>query len=186
MEDTAGASGKAAETVDSHNDYNGEEGAKREEGAEEKVTLEAKPLEEEEGEEADRYRRERAVGEWMQNLVKEEVKRIKSAGSNAIPVPIKNTALLRKGNKIINRVEVDTGFDFNKVRQIMLSDPVPCPLKPSFFYVHVLLFTHQPIPIILPYLFKKKRKTNNLTDWMFINNKGQSSHHQVQGWSDVY
>lgn len=69
---------------------------------------------------------------------------------------------------IINRVEMDTKFDFNLIKQIMLSESVSCPLKEGYLYVNVLLFTDKPLPLIIPYLFQKD-KENKLTEWLFIN-----------------
>jgi len=45
--------------------------------------------------------------------------------------------LVIDGDRIVNRLEVDTGFDFDRVKQIMLSEPIACPVKAGYNYVNV-------------------------------------------------
>ena len=45
-----------------------------------------------------------------------------------------------KKTTYINRLEVNTNFDFGKIQQVMVCETrVPCPLKPGFEFVTVLL-----------------------------------------------
>ena len=81
--------------------------------------------------------------------------------------------------------ECDTGFDFDKVQQIMVSEAVACPVKADYWYVHVLCFTSQPLPLILPYLFFNVGGRNTLRDWLFVNNKMVESRHQVKEFKTV-
>jgi hypothetical protein len=80
--------------------------------------------------------------------------------------------------------ECDTAFDFDKVKQIMVSDTVVCPVKENYMYVNVLCFTAQPLPLILPYLYFNSGK-NTLRDWLFVNNKMVESRHQVKEFKTV-
>lgn len=85
--------------------------------------------------------------------------------------------IVRDGKTIINRVEIDTKFDFSKVERILISDSIPCPLKKGYSYVNVLLFTKAPIPLVFPYLYLKETK-NKLQEWVFINaDKIRVRHH---------
>eukprot|EP00742_Colponemidia_sp_Colp-10_P009554 GILJ01010431.1.p1 GENE.GILJ01010431.1~~GILJ01010431.1.p1 ORF type:complete len:168 (+),score=32.94 GILJ01010431.1:29-532(+) len=127
------------------------------------------------------------VAQWMKEQMAKEIARLKTQGATVIPMTVKNTGVVKGGGKkapLINRVEVDTGFDFDKVKQIMLSDPIPSP-KEGFSYVNVLLFTDKPVPLILPYLFDSRKNRNSLSEWVFINNKLIQSRHRVNNFSTV-
>lgn len=76
---------------------------------------------------------------------------------------------------------MDTKFDFSLIQQIMLSDPISCPLKEGYQYVNVLLFTDKPLPLIIPYMFHKD-KSNKLTEWLLINSDGKRVRHRVAGF----
>jgi hypothetical protein len=89
--------------------------------------------------------------------------------------------IVREEKKIINRVEMDTRFDFEKIQQILLSDPIDCPYKEGYVYINVLLFTDKPLPIIIPYLYQKD-KANKLTEWLLINADGIRVRHHVSGF----
>lgn len=92
---------------------------------------------------------------------------------------VKNCGVVReKAHVVVNRVEVNTGFDFDNVQRLMLSDPVPCPVKAGYWYVTVLLFTDKPLPLVLPYLYERN-SYNTLTQWVFINNNLARSRHSV-------
>jgi hypothetical protein len=116
---------------------------------------------------------------WMQQQVEQEIKVIESKGAKAIPIPVKNCGILHeKEHLIVNRVEVNTGFNFDKVQRLMLTDPIPCPVRTGYWYVSVLLFTDKPVPLILPYTYEKN-KHNKLAEWVFINNNMARSRHAV-------
>eukprot|EP00668_Euglena_longa_P003162 GGOE01003694.1.p1 GENE.GGOE01003694.1~~GGOE01003694.1.p1 ORF type:complete len:164 (-),score=68.80 GGOE01003694.1:466-957(-) len=120
-----------------------------------------------------------AVVDWMKAQLQKEVETIAAKGARCIPMAVKNCGVVReKPHVLVNRAEVNTGFDFDKVQRLMLSEPVPCPLKASYWYVNVLLFTDKPLPLILPYLYEKNGY-NTLTEWVFINNNLARSRHSV-------
>eukprot|EP01132_Coremiostelium_polycephalum_P010398 gene10398-12769_t len=127
---------------------------------------------------------EKQVVSWMKEQLKKEMKRITDMGSRSVEVEVKNTGVIKEDNKVINRLELKTSFDFDKVVQIMISDSVECPHKKGYFYINVLLFTQKPIPLIVPYIFKKT-KENKLTDWLFINNQFKRSQHKINEFHDV-
>jgi len=58
-------------------------------------------------------------------------------GQRVIKMPVKNCSIVRQTKDVVNRVEVDTGFNFDTVTQILLSEPVPCPahIKVSAYLV---------------------------------------------------
>ena len=134
--------------------------------------------------------RETEVAEWCEAQAAAEVARLKECGQRSVLLVPKNMAIVRKDSEkykaiIVNRVEVGTGFDFNKVRQIMLSPKVACPVKEGFEYCNVLLFTEKPVPIILPYLFDASVTSNTLNEWEFVNSSMASSRHSVEFDEDV-
>eukprot|EP00026_Physarum_polycephalum_P016663 Phypoly_transcript_17625.p1 GENE.Phypoly_transcript_17625~~Phypoly_transcript_17625.p1 ORF type:complete len:165 (+),score=29.89 Phypoly_transcript_17625:297-791(+) len=129
-------------------------------------------------------REEKVVADWMDMMLQTELKRIREAGSNAIPVPVKNVGIIREDNKVINRIEANTAFDFDKIQQLMVSDPTPCPHKADFSYANVLLFTDKPVPIIFPYMYSTATP-NKLKSWLFVNNSLQQSRHQVKKFRGV-
>ena len=47
----------------------------------------------------------------------------------------RNTAIVEEDDIYVNRVECDTAFDFDRVEQILISEPVPCPVKEGYSYV---------------------------------------------------
>eukprot|EP01114_Cavostelium_apophysatum_P000246 TRINITY_DN10239_c0_g1_i2.p1 TRINITY_DN10239_c0_g1~~TRINITY_DN10239_c0_g1_i2.p1 ORF type:complete len:152 (+),score=22.96 TRINITY_DN10239_c0_g1_i2:32-457(+) len=130
----------------------------------------------------DDFEVETEVSSWMNNQLDVELKRIKSMQSNAIPLPVKNMGIIRekKGNKelVINRLEINTSFDFDKIVQLMISDSTPCPMKKDFSYVNVVLFADKPLPLIVPYLYLVD-KQNELKEWLFINNSLQRTRRRI-------
>ena len=87
---------------------------------------------------------------------------------------------------IVNRLEVETTFDFNKVNTLMVSTETRCFLKPGYAYVNLVLFTEKPVPLLLPYLFDKARQTDNdLKEWVFINKNLERSRHRVDALDEV-
>jgi hypothetical protein len=48
----------------------------------------------------------------------------------------------------------------------------------------VLLFTDKPLPLIVPYLYKKDPK-NSLQDWLLINCKGERSKHHIDSFKTI-
>jgi len=123
------------------------------------------------------------VSQWMKQQVQAEVVRIRSLNANAIPVPIKNVGIVRKSKGFLNRLEVNTSFDFDKVKRLMISEPIAAP-KAGYSYVHVLCFTDQAVPLILPYLYHTN-PTNDLKHWLFQNNQFQRSQHCIEEYKAV-
>mmetsp|Transcript_89939 Transcript_89939/g.270351 ORF Transcript_89939/g.270351 Transcript_89939/m.270351 type:complete len:165 (+) Transcript_89939:248-742(+) len=102
--------------------------------------------------------------------------------------PFRSCAIIRQPKDVLNRVEVDTGFNFDTVIQILLSEPQPCPptLKEGSFALRfVVLSTGKPMLLLLPYLYDTSLLGNTLSEWEFINNKFASSRHKVEGFEDV-
>ena len=102
--------------------------------------------------------------------------------------PFDSCAIIRQPKDVLNRVEVDTGFNFDTVIQILLSEPQPCPptLKEGSFALRfVVLSTGKPMLLLLPYLYDTSLLGNTLTEWEFINNKFASSRHKVEGFEDA-
>ena len=86
----------------------------------------------------------------------------------------------------MNRVEVDTTFDFTKVTMLLVSAETACWVKPGYSYAHVVLFTEKPVPLLLPYLYDKAHQAdNNLREWVFINKRGDRARHSVDALEDV-
>ena len=44
-------------------------------------------------------------------------------------------AITKEDDCYVNRVECDTAFDFDRVEMILISEPIPCPMKEGFNYV---------------------------------------------------
>ncbi|KAI8371578.1 uncharacterized protein BYT42DRAFT_537361 [Radiomyces spectabilis] len=134
--------------------------------------------------------------EWIEQQIEEEVNRIRKVGSSVLPLKILNCGIVpnfdRRKAKAVNRVELDTNIDVNKIQQVMVSPPVSYPHKAHFSYVNLILVTGQPIPFIAPYLYQNNLKVtqpeseedgrkypsklvtlkNDLREFLFINKRG--------------
>lgn len=129
----------------------------------------------------------RKVKEWALKQLDAEVARVQACGQRILKLTAKNCGIVRpEGGSVFNRVEVDTEFDFDSVKQIMMSDPEACPLqeKQGFCLRFVVLSNGKPTLLILPYLYDSSVADNSLQDWEFINNKMQSSRHHVNCFAD--
>ncbi|KAF9400476.1 hypothetical protein BGX21_004213 [Mortierella sp. AD011] len=77
---------------------------------------------------------------WINENVEREVARIRSTGTNIEPLPVKNFGIVvdlsRKKATAINRIEINSSFDFKKVQQIMVSPGIVYPHKENFEYVN--------------------------------------------------
>ncbi|KAF9961900.1 hypothetical protein BGZ72_001007 [Mortierella alpina] len=101
---------------------------------------------------------------WIKENVDQEVARIRATGTSIEPLAVKNFGIVvdlsRKKASAINRIEIDTRFDFKKIQQIMVSAGVPYPHKENFEYVNVLLFADSTeTPMLVPYLYDTKFRT---------------------------
>jgi hypothetical protein len=91
----------------------------------------------------------------------------------------------RRQRLLVNRVEVGTAFDFKRVTQILVSEPVACPVKPGYNYVNVVLVVPAAsggvAPVLLmPYLYDTSYgRANNLSEWELINSKMETARHRV-------
>eukprot|EP00298_Acanthocystis_sp_HF-20_P029654 c8564_g1_i1.p1 GENE.c8564_g1_i1~~c8564_g1_i1.p1 ORF type:complete len:203 (+),score=78.21 c8564_g1_i1:39-647(+) len=126
------------------------------------------------------------VRDWVTNQIEQEKKKIEQNGSKCIPMKTSRMGIVYDGNKWINRLDIMSGQDFEKVTQIMISDVVECPndVREGFSYLNVLLFTDKPIPMICPYIFKKD-KGNKLKWWLFVNSDGKRALHRVEGFNPL-
>ncbi|RUS18360.1 hypothetical protein BC937DRAFT_88848 [Endogone sp. FLAS-F59071] len=134
------------------------------------------------------------------NMDADQAGRIEGAASDGLDCEAKNYGIVanlssEKRPKAINRIEIDTAFDFRKITQIMISPAIPYPHKPDHEYVNVLLLHDKPLPLLVPYLYSKAVTTevededvadkaekgrlrpvtlkNELKDWLLINNMGK-------------
>lgn len=139
------------------------------------------------------------VAEWMATQSAAEVERLKAFGQQVLLLRVKNVGVVienvpepdRKAGKmrrdVANRVEVDTAFDFDRINQLMVSDPVPCPVKSGYCFVHVVLTVDARAapPLLLGYLYDGGIAANDLRSWLFVNKVGGSSRHRVDEFSAV-
>jgi len=95
-------------------------------------------------------------------------------------------SVVREDGDVVNRIEVNTGMCFDTIKQIMISEPVSCPHREGFLFVHVVCFTDpsKPMPLLLTYLYDG-REENSLQDFVFINNSDQRSWHRISSYSAV-
>ncbi|KAG0223664.1 hypothetical protein BGW42_005730 [Actinomortierella wolfii] len=102
---------------------------------------------------------------WINERVETEVTRVKTTGANVTSLPVKNFGIVvdmsRKKPVAINRIEIDSSFDFKQIQQIMVSPSIPYPHKANFEYVNVILLTAnaEDTPMLIPYLYDTKFKT---------------------------
>jgi hypothetical protein len=114
---------------------------------EEQVTLEEVPTnnveqdEEEKQQIKEAIERDREVVQWMKAQVEAETKRLKKNGAKVSVMNVKNTGIVREDEENAgvakNRIEVNTNTDFDRVQQLLLSDPIPCPSRENHDYVNV-------------------------------------------------
>merc|ERR1712176_755945 len=129
----------------------------------------------------------RRLKKWVSQQLDSEIARVEACGQKVLKLPVKNCSVVRQDKDMIaNRIEIDSGMDFDSVQQILLSEPVPCPLaeKKGFNMCFVVLSTGKPIVLILPYLYDTNVVGNSLQEWLFINRNMKSSHHRVSCFGD--
>ncbi|TPX35271.1 hypothetical protein SmJEL517_g02216 [Synchytrium microbalum] len=101
---------------------------------------------------------------WLLKTVNLEVERLRRSGTKPILLSTKNFVMtVEEGtpSRIVNKIELDTGFDFDKITQILVSDPIPYPGDTSWEYANVLLITtNAQFPMILPYLYRPSMITD--------------------------
>lgn len=147
----------------------------------------------------DSWAPEVAVASWMAEESAAEVARLKGLGVVVLLLRVKNVGVVvenipepdRKAGKmrrdVANRAEVDTAFDFDRVKQLMVSEPVPCPVKAGYSFVHVVLTVESRAspPLLLAYLYDTSIPGNDLRSWLFVNKTGRSSRHRVDEFAEV-
>eukprot|EP00628_Pelagophyceae_sp_CCMP2097_P014442 CAMPEP_0206825404 /NCGR_PEP_ID=MMETSP0975-20121206/14325_1 /ASSEMBLY_ACC=CAM_ASM_000399 /TAXON_ID=483370 /ORGANISM="non described non described, Strain CCMP2097" /LENGTH=152 /DNA_ID=CAMNT_0054367695 /DNA_START=54 /DNA_END=509 /DNA_ORIENTATION=+ len=111
---------------------------------------------------------------WVKVQTDAEVARATAQGGRILRLSSKNCGIVRDaddGGRIRNRIEVDTGFNFDKVQQILLSDAMPIPTKPGFELRFLILSTGQPLVLLVPYVYDAGIvKPDDMRNWEFINN----------------
>lgn len=127
------------------------------------------------------------VKAWVQAQVEAEAARVVGLGQRVIKLPVKNCSIVRQTKDVVNRVEVDTAFNFDTVTQILLSEPVQCPahIKQGYALRFAVLSTGKPVLLLLPYVYDVSLLGNSLSHWEFINNQFVSSRHQVETFEDI-
>lgn len=139
------------------------------------------------------------VAEWMAAQSAAEVERLRDLGQAVLLLRAKNVGVVienvpepdRMAGKmrrdVANRAELDTAFDFDRVAQLMVSDPVPCPVKPGYLFVHVVLAVSSRAspPLLLGYLYDGAIQGNDLRSWLLVNKAGRSSRHRVDEFAEV-
>jgi hypothetical protein len=134
--------------------------------------------------------------EFTTARVNEEADRLKKLGLKPIVLKAKNYGILIQDEIIINRIEIDTGFDFeSRITQILVSDRIEYPLKSDFSYIHLILLTEKPeqmrMPLLVPYIFPNSilsndvEFVNHLKEWLLINAKGYRARHSIQEFHDM-
>ncbi|KAK2950264.1 putative LIMR family protein [Blattamonas nauphoetae] len=126
---------------------------------------------------------DKATAIWMQDQCKAEQESMKTKGVNLLPLKVRNTSIIKE-KPLVNRIEFNTSFDFTKVTQILVGQPIPCPTKPGFTYINVILFTDILGPMIFPYLYSDTVK-NDLSRWLFVNNQLDRAEHVVDEFKPV-
>lgn len=116
---------------------------------------------------------EASVAAWLQQRVDGEMVRLTAAAQRCIPVPVLAMAVVRETEgeeqRVWNHVEFKTAFDFSRVKQILLGDTTPCPLKRSHTCVLTVLVTDSPLPLLFAYLYDASVAGNDLQNWVFVN-----------------
>jgi len=151
---------------------------------------------------------------WSAEKLQQALDKIQQSKGNPLCLQVKTFALTMKDNKIYNKVELDSDFDFKTIEEILISLEEENPLRKNLYYTTVVLFGHdKKLPMIFPYCFyhniekktdelnllaldKKQRKKlkkkikkneeeneNNLTHWVFINNKSEEAFHSINSFS---
>jgi hypothetical protein len=153
------------------------------------------------------------VAQWITKQLNREIKRISSMGQQVLPVTAKNTGIVReesevvetanseagkagssdagaqaKRTTIINRVELSSSFDFSRVEQLMTSEPIPCPCKPGYSLIFLVMVVKPPAapsghksrrapppPLLAPYIYDSRIAENDLSTFSLVNNDGEAA-----------
>lgn len=118
--------------------------------------------------------------------------RLKELGVDPIDLEIMDMSVLMEGKKKqINRIIFNCEIDFKKVTNILISQSVPCQLRPGYQYVNVVLYATgvSEIPLIFPYVYKTRLRNqygkNNLKHWALINKNFEEAYHLVSNFETI-
>eukprot|EP00347_Sterkiella_histriomuscorum_P012063 403370030 len=132
------------------------------------------------------------VYEWAVQLMMKEKERLKELGVEPIDLPVIDMSLLVEGKKKqINRVIFNSEVDFKKVTNILISQSIPCEIRPGYQFVNVVLYATSisQIPLIFPYVYKTRIRhqygKNNLKHWILINKKFDEAYHLVNNYETI-
>lgn len=125
---------------------------------------------------------------WIAELSEREAERLRQGGvERVLPLTATSYATQDTGTVVLNRVDVSTGFDFDRVSQILISPPTECPHKPHFAHVHVVLQAGgqdlSAICLLVPYLYDTRMKRNTLKAFVFKNKSGKETALRVDNFS---
>ncbi|OQR89999.1 hypothetical protein THRCLA_22605 [Thraustotheca clavata] len=131
---------------------------------------------------------EAALASWIKKRLAKEVKRLKKMGADCISLSVKNMAIVREEALILNRVEVDTTMSMNTIQQIMVAEERQnVPDKEGYLYVNVVLLaqptSNEQIAYLMPYVYDANILSNDLTQWVFINNEFERSQHAISAFT---
>eukprot|EP01080_Neovahlkampfia_damariscottae_P008772 gene8772-720_t len=126
---------------------------------------------------------EKDIANWMKKKAEKEQKRLEELKAKITIAGVKNTGTITDEEKIFNRIELKTNFDFSKIVQILVSEVEESPKK-NYFYVNVILLTKSPVSILVPYLYEKNEK-NDLKHWTFVNNSLKQSTFSIDQFQNI-
>ncbi len=107
--------------------------------------------------------------EFIKEESEKEHKRLKTFGLIPLVIKVKNFGLTRKDEKIINRIELSTKFNFEDVKEIFISPPINYPFRHNFKFSNLVLMTENTkVPLLIPYLYEDTAE-NDLKRFLFIN-----------------
>lgn len=95
-----------------------------------------------------------------------------------------------KVSATIHRIEVNTAFDFDAVKQLMYSDPEPLPasVKAGYCYRTVVLMVDDSgtaPPMLVPYIYEDRGPALAFSHWRIVNNKLKETNIVVDGVDTV-
>ncbi|KAJ3019144.1 hypothetical protein HKX48_002335 [Thoreauomyces humboldtii] len=126
--------------------------------------------------------------DWLAEKAEKEAVRLRGLGVKPLVLKVKNYGVLREVDHVrpilINRVEIETGFDLNRIRQVLVAESEEYPHKEGFRAANVLLFTeNMTLPILIPYIYPASG--NDLKEWLLINARGLRSRQSIGEFHDL-
>jgi hypothetical protein len=159
---------------------------------------------------------------WLDREKEAERTRLSGMGARVLPLRVRNMGIVweepgrveRADGSVpegppaaaggplrcVNRVELDTTYDFAKIKTVLVSEPRACPIasREGWKFVHVVLLSRGPVGLLLPYLYNPRlhefvgergdpspRAPNDLRSWLFVNSRLESTRHEVDALEDV-